>query len=70
MSYRLLFGYRHVADVPYCPCGDPGNYMSLEQSTADPLDLLFTCWCGRTMKARMDSPEELSEFLAKQGVDV
>lgn len=67
-QYRALFGYKHVSGVPRCPCADPGNYMAMEQSTSDPLDVRFRCWCGRTMKGRMDTPEELAEFLAKQGV--
>lgn len=67
-SHRLVFGYRHVVGVPYCPCGDPGNYMSLEQSMSDPLDVLFRCWCGRTLKGHMDTTAELAELLAKNGV--
>jgi hypothetical protein len=64
----VLFGYRHVTDVPLCPCRDPGNYMSLEQPGDDPLVCQFRCWCGATMKVTFDSIEERAEFLTKQGV--
>lgn len=66
-GYRLVFGYRHVTGVPRCPCGDPGNYLSMEQSTTDPMDVLFRCWCGREVKGRMDSQAELDSFLAQAG---
>jgi hypothetical protein len=66
--WRDVFAFRHVTGVPTCPCADPGNYLRMSQSTIDPLDVLFTCWCGRTIKGRMDSPEELQELLAKNGV--
>lgn len=60
----VVFGYRNVADIPLCPCHDPGNYVALE--TDDEGDLL-RCWCGRFMRVTWDSPEERSEFIAKNG---
>jgi hypothetical protein len=66
-GYKLVFGYRAVSGIPACPCRD-GNSVALEQSEADPLDLLFRCWCGNTMKARMEDQAELDELLAKIGV--
>lgn len=66
-DWKLVFGYQHVTGVPYCPCADPGNYMLMEQSTSNPLVVRFRCWCGSTMNGSMDTPEELAEFLAKQG---
>lgn len=67
-GYKVVFGYRTVEGVPTCPCKDPGNYLAMEQSTTDQLDVLFRCWCGRKVKGRMDSIKELSDFLAKNGV--
>ena len=67
-GYRLVIGFRDFQGVPTCPCKDSGNYLMLEQSETDPLDLLFTCWCGRSAKARMGSLEELNAFLIKNDV--
>lgn len=68
-GYREVFGFRHVVGIPKpCPCADPGDYLRMEQSTSDPLDVRFTCWCGRTGTGRMDDQAELTEFLAKNGV--
>ncbi len=64
---KVLFSYRHVSDVPLCPCGDPGNYMMAEQSIYDPLDLTLRCWCGSTCRGRFHSIEERTEFLIKNG---
>lgn len=64
----VVFGYRHVAGVPPCPCRDPGNYMAMEQPGDDPLTVLFRCWCGRTMPAAFDSIEERGDFLKDQGI--
>lgn len=69
-TWTLLFGYRTVKDVPLCPCGDPGNYMMMERSVADPLVVRFSCWCGRTMNATMDDVDELREFLRKHNVEL
>lgn len=68
--YKLVFGYKTVTGVPRCPCGDPGNYLSMSQSEVDPLNVKFQCWCGRTIVATMDDQAELDEFLAKNGVTV
>ena len=65
---KLVFGFRTVVGVPTCPCNDPGNYMLMEQSLKNPLDVYFWCWCGRHANARFDSMEELNDFLAKNGV--
>jgi hypothetical protein len=67
-DWKLVFGYRHVQGVPKCPCNDPGNYMSMEQSTTNPLQVRFRCWCGSTCKGTMDDQLELENFLAKNGV--
>lgn len=67
-GYKLVIGYRHFQGVPTCPCNDPGNYLMLEQSETDSLDLIFTCWCGRTAKAHMESLEELNAFLIKNNI--
>ncbi len=64
---RVLFSYRHVSDVPLCPCGDPGNYMMAEESIYDPLSFVLRCWCGSTCNAKFDSMEERTEFLIKNG---
>lgn len=64
-EYRLVFGYRHVQGVPMCPCADPGNYLMMEQSVTDPMNVRFRCWCGRTVNGRMESQEELDGFLAQ-----
>jgi hypothetical protein len=69
-QWKLVFGYRHVQGVPPCPCRDPGNYMSMEQSTDNPLKVRFRCWCGSTCNGTMDTQEELNEFLRKNGVAV
>lgn len=63
----LLFGYMHVGpEVPRCPCGDPGNYMMMEQSDSDPLDCRMVCWCGAALRVRFDSAGERDEFVAAQ----
>lgn len=67
-GYKLVVSYRHFQGVPTCPCRDPGNYFMLHQSETDPLDLIFTCWCGRTAKAHMDSLKELNAFLIKNDI--
>lgn len=67
-DYRLVFGYRSVNGVPTCPCADPGNYLSMEQSTSDPLAVRFRCWCGRTVDGRCDDQAELDDLLTKNGV--
>lgn len=67
-DWTLVFGYQHVSDVPYCPCGDPGNYLSMEEDSEDRLKFRFRCWCGSTMGGSFDSEAERTEFLAKQGV--
>lgn len=67
-GYKLVIGYRTFHGVPLCPCKDPGNYLMLEQSTTDPLDLIFRCWCGRKAKARMESLKELNAFLIKNNI--
>lgn len=59
----VLFGYRHVNGIPLCPCGDPGNYMMLEQTGSDPLQVQFRCWCGATMKCTFDTLMERDEFM-------
>lgn len=59
-----LFGYRHVTGVPMCPCGDPGNYMMLEQVGLDPLVCQFRCWCGARLAVTFESLQERSDFLA------
>lgn len=69
VGYRLIFGYQTVVGVPTCPCKNPGDYMAMEQSLTDQLDVLFRCWCGRIAVGRMDSIKELSDFLAKNGVE-
>ncbi len=65
-DYRLVFGYRHVQGVPSCPCADPGNYLSMEQSTTDPMAVRFTCWCGRTVTGTCDTQAELDALLAQR----
>lgn len=65
MTYRLIFGYRHVAGVPLCPCRDPGNYLSMEQSTEDPMAVRFVCWCGRAMTGHCESQAELDALLVQ-----
>lgn len=64
-DYRLVFGYRHVAGVPTCPCANPGNYLMMEQSASSPMDVRFTCWCGRTVVGSCDSQAELDALLAQ-----
>lgn len=66
----IVFGYRHVTGVPLCPCRDPGNYLMMEQPGDDPLDVVFGCWCGRTMQAQFDSHDERTEFLKSNGCEV
>lgn len=66
-EYRVLFGYRHVTGVPFCPCGDPGNYLLLEQRVDDPLSIRFTCWCGSKMTGTCDDQAELDDLLRKNG---
>lgn len=63
-EYKLIFGYRHVSGVPRCPCGDPGNYLMMEQSASDPLSFRFTCWCGRTIKGKADTKEEFDKLVS------
>lgn len=65
----VLFGYQTVTGVPRCPCGDPGDYLALEQPGDDPLVCELRCWCGRTMKVTFDTMEERTEFIARQGGD-
>ncbi len=65
---KVLFSYRHVSDVPFCPCNDPGNYMMAEESIYDPLVLVLRCWCGSTCHVKFDSMDERTEFLIKNGV--
>lgn len=60
----VLFGYRHVNDVPLCPCRDPGNYMMMEQPGDDPLDCRLRCWCGRTCRVTFDSLDEREKFVS------
>ncbi|HWA67146.1 MAG TPA: hypothetical protein VG899_12360 [Mycobacteriales bacterium] len=62
--FKIILGYGPVAGIPRCPCNDPGNHVAVEQSTTDPLDLLIRCWCGRTMRARADNEQEITDLIA------
>ncbi len=66
---KVLFSYRHVNEVPLCPCSDPDNNIMPEPSISDPLDLILICWCGRTCRGKFDSMEERAAFLIKNKVD-
>lgn len=68
--WRLLFGYTHVLGVPLCPCRDPGDYLLAEQSTIDPHDIRFTCWCGRKVTGRVDSLDEIQTLVTEHRVNV
>lgn len=68
MSDKVLFGYQHVTGIPYCPCGDPGNYMMAEQIGDNPLHVRFRCWCGSKNEGFFDDAAERAEFLKKNGV--
>jgi hypothetical protein len=61
---RVVFGYQTVTGVPKCPCGDPGNYLSM---TNDDLGDTLECWCGRTMRIKFDTEEERAAFIKNKG---
>lgn len=65
VEWKHVFGYKHVMNVPLCPCRDPGNYLRMEQRTDNPFSVRFTCWCGRTMSGTCDTQEELDALLAQ-----
>lgn len=60
----ILFGYKHIVGLPKCPCNDPGDYMMCEQrEPSKPLEVVFRCWCGRTMSCVFKSMAEREEFM-------
>jgi hypothetical protein len=69
-EWELVFGYRHVVEVPRCPCGDPGDYLMMEQAKGNPLKFRLQCWCGRTIDGQFGDMAERAEFLAKNGETV